>query len=365
MARGSASKRLGLCLLAAKFSDAIALHNHEVHDAVSAQPAGDHAKDAAPASTHVSALSSSLGAGGVLGMDKVQMSRLNKEVEQKQEPQESPSQRDRQWAPFSALMQEPVVATFRVSQDPGDNGALMKFLSGIFEAVKSEDFMRNITDLGKHTRDLAIDYMDESEREVETFVRASTVLSPEELVPLTAELFNNQSISLHKFSKKRREGNGASVSGMPEKVREVVMPMFETISGKEPNETKVMSGRATVAETCGDSLVLLGNLSDMRDSLSKTGRMINGTKKVMPLLQNYLETMRPAVVPRVMYVMDQLLDSERDALNNMTVVVTNFIPRVRSVLKTRMGCEFSAACGRLGAGLLASALALLALGRQL
>merc|ERR1719412_1486728 len=95
------------------------------------------------------------------------------------------------------------------------------------------------------------------------------------------------------------------LASMPEDMAEGLRPMLKMIeSATAPALNVRLSDSSSVAEVCdlGDD-VFYNNTEGLKTA-GKMRKMSNSTQKMVPMITDYLTSMRPEVAPRVVYLIE-------------------------------------------------------------
>jgi len=274
----------------------------------------------------------------------------------------------RSWAPMSYFINasklpvedDSVVMAAHQEEDPMAD--FMKFLTSMFTAVRHEDFMREVTAMTQKTAKSAKDFKDTGKQRLVKYLNEIKGISEEAMIPLTVEIFKFQADSGAKYADDRTGINQDSIKKMPQDVQEAMQLMLGNFVARSDPRDSYLPNNATRPELCTRADGVLANISLMREGLVKTRSMINATNKMLPMVRGYLDTMQPEVVPRVMYVLTKIMDTEWNACEDMNELTGDFLAEVKGVLRQRLDCKLQSAGSRQGPGGLVG-LVLLLLGR--
>mmetsp|Transcript_26117 Transcript_26117/g.74880 ORF Transcript_26117/g.74880 Transcript_26117/m.74880 type:complete len:339 (+) Transcript_26117:87-1103(+) len=239
-----------------------------------------------------------------------------------------------------------------------DLTAFMKFFQAMTEAVRSDAFMGNMTRM-YHT------WLTDTKaygHKVLAAVKEYTVLSrtaeDEEMSSLTALAFNNVTnltLELNSLMHKALDVAGDAIPAVMQETMETVID-----GGFEEGNTvvlKLMPSNLNQSELCVQADRRLVGVRKSADETSQLLGFMNSSMKMMPMLRDYLQTSKPDVAARMMYLTEDYLDSlyaiYADDLDTFELVLSD----VKPVVKERLGCELTGAGARRGLGLLALLLA--------
>jgi len=234
-------------------------------------------------------------------------------------------------------------AIFKFDDDP--MGGLMKFLTALFFAVKREEFMRTVHDMTMEAHAAITDFQERSSMLAVNFGTATSgSATKEDTKLLTGQYFNNQAKLMTRYYETRWKINKRKTRSMPSTVAEVMLPMLETMTSQEfVNRSKRIYVETDVEMTqfCAQIDVLMTNVTQLDKGMGAAKKHINGTIKLFPMVKNYLDTMDPGVVPRVMWVLGQMMDTEWMGADNMEQVTTRMLSNLRPAVQTRLHCQLS------------------------
>lgn len=246
---------------------------------------------------------------------------------------------------------------FAKSRDPFST--MMQFLGALFSAVRKETFMKAVYDLSRATQKTIVEFKERSTQLGADFDLAlQGELSEDQLVRLTGEYFLKETRLMNAYYEKRSAINKRTTRAMPPEVADSLSNVLATVTSPEviaATKSLDLNLEVGVHGFCHEANVLVTNITQMEKGMSEVKRMINGTHKMEPVIKNYLNTMKPELVPRIVWVLNQFLDMEwsgADAVDNINKAVQLHMD---PVLGERLKCKpsESAAARGLGLGLLA------------
>eukprot|EP00408_Alexandrium_pacificum_P007168 CAMPEP_0171225416 /NCGR_PEP_ID=MMETSP0790-20130122/36796_1 /TAXON_ID=2925 /ORGANISM="Alexandrium catenella, Strain OF101" /LENGTH=339 /DNA_ID=CAMNT_0011691449 /DNA_START=47 /DNA_END=1066 /DNA_ORIENTATION=+ len=244
----------------------------------------------------------------------------------------------------------------------GDLGDMMKMLTALFDAVRSDTFMGNITWVMGTVRNSTKDAIKKGAAALEHFTFVSRTAKDKEMLGLVVWLFNNFTNTSLGLQKTIGEALNATKGAFPDSLNKMLSG-FDNSNAQDdlPSLLIPMPENTSKSSVCHMSTIRLTDLGKVEDGQRQATKHLNGTKKMLPMLKDYMDKMRPEVAPRVVYLLTLILDTMSSVSTLQADFVGKMVDDSSPVLKARLGCQLSfSGSSRAGLGLLAVAALLLA-----
>lgn len=224
----------------------------------------------------------------------------------------------------------------------GNIQQMMDFISGISKAVRSDDFMSNMTNflsvMKKNTEDLH----QQAKGMLKQFLVSSKSATPEEIPDLFVDLVNGVGNSTRAFRKTYMQGIQTAYQFLPDTMRDIIGGSLNATLPQEATSLPSM-GPVSTANVCPAALERLSQLDTVAEAELQALDVINASSKMMPMLKNLLTQTRPDVAPRVMFLMDTFTDAAHDIGTNILGVFQTLSTGVKPTLQTKLNCDVKGA----------------------
>mmetsp|Transcript_13129 Transcript_13129/g.30807 ORF Transcript_13129/g.30807 Transcript_13129/m.30807 type:complete len:353 (+) Transcript_13129:66-1124(+) len=230
-------------------------------------------------------------------------------------------------------------------EPPGgmDMATMTKAISAMFEAVRSNDFMGNMTWLMKFTRMTCREFTDQGLIDLRSFLHRAEEKSDDELMLLLASYLNNGTYRALLLLDTLMGAYNSTKPAMPVELQEMLEPMLQSMSqnlrggGKSEH---ILPVDATEREICKEAVGRFHNISGFKQEGAKMKGLVNSSKAMLPMLEEYLDGMgRSDVKARIMYLLNLNLDSMYDVANSMLELNTAILRKAPAALNPRIPCQ--------------------------
>mmetsp|Transcript_30186 Transcript_30186/g.86474 ORF Transcript_30186/g.86474 Transcript_30186/m.86474 type:complete len:339 (-) Transcript_30186:82-1098(-) len=236
-----------------------------------------------------------------------------------------------------------------------DMTATMRFFQALCESVKSDAFMGSMTHLYHSWVADTKDYSRTVRAAIEKYAFLSRTAKDKEMPALTAQLFNNATNLTKEVNSLMHKALDATLEAIPQTVRESLDGSIGGDSAQDPALLALLPSNLTQSELCAQAEAKLTHVRELSELGAQGLKGVNATEKMLPMLRDYLEKNKPDIAGRLMYLMEDHVDSIYAVGAENLEVQEVMLSELRPILKARMGCELTmgSSGARRGLGLLA------------